>query len=55
LSTSIISLVVLVCWKRESAAVGGFVGVVSLRCMGFLSFIGRVAFSAIFILAAWQK
>ncbi|KAH9575020.1 hypothetical protein CY35_01G090300 [Sphagnum magellanicum] len=23
--------------------------------MGFLSFIGRVAFSAIFILAAWQK
>jgi hypothetical protein len=55
LSTSIISSVLLVCWKRESAAAAGFVGVVSLRCMGFLSFIGRVAFSAIFILAAWQK
>jgi uncharacterized membrane protein YphA (DoxX/SURF4 family) len=46
--------VVLVCWKKESAA-AGFVGVVILRCMGFLSFIGRMAFSAIFILAAWQK
>jgi hypothetical protein len=29
--------------------------VVVVIVMGFLSFIGRVTFSAIFILAAWQK
>ncbi len=29
--------------------------VVIVVVMGFLSFIGRVTFSAIFILAAWQK